>query len=215
MLFYGTLGLLAAGKGRAPAAAGAPGRRRAALFLLGACWCAAAGLRFSSARALACALDPAAPPALREACGGKAAAIAPGDPALLGSAAAVSLAVHGNYALAAALAKKAVSRKPKDPFVCFETANLYKLGGDPASARKYLSRALALEPYFLRARLALAAELDAAGERKAAARELRKIETFLAAPPDLSGATPYDKELLALPAGAYAKLKRSPGKGRP
>ncbi|HBB65792.1 MAG TPA: hypothetical protein DEF68_01800 [Elusimicrobia bacterium] len=206
ILFFGTMGLLAAGE-RHPVEA--PRVTRPWLLIALSLCCGAAFLsRFSFERARVCALDPSVSPALRSGCLKKALAFAPGDAGLAGAAVPLSLALDGNYVRAAALAENAILRTPKSPLPYFDAANLYLAGGDSASAERLLRKAAALEPDFLRARLALAEISLSLGERGAAAREIAGIEAVLNRKPDLSRASAYDRALLSLPGAEYDKIRK-------
>lgn len=203
LFFFGTLGLLAAGKGLP---ADPPGARVRALSLLLACWCAAFVLRSGFERARACSLAAGAAPAAREACFKKAVAFAPGDGALLEAAIPLSLEVYGNYAYTAALAGNAAVKRPRDPFPLFARAQAFYMAGALRPAKAEFYRVLAVEPAFLRARLRLAGILAAEKNYPGAAAELRRIEAELGK----NGPAPrtaYDRELHTLPAAPYAKIK--------
>jgi len=203
VLFFGTMGMLAAGNARRVSPA-----RVKLLALLLICWCSAFVLRFSFDRARAGALDPSLPIPARAAYLKKAAAFAPGDGALLGAAAPLSLAVHGNYAAAAAMAEKAIDGNPKDPFKYFEAARFYVASGDPELAKKLLFQALALEPYFLRARLALALTLADEGDLRSSAREFNKIDLILSGKPSARWVSEYDASLLSFPLEDYGGIRK-------
>jgi len=204
LFFFGTLGLLAAGR---PRPVDAPGARVRTLSLLLACWCAAFILRSGFERDKGCALDETGAPAMREACLKKAAVFAPGDAALLEASIPLSLAVRGNYAYTAALAGEASIKRPRDPFPLFARAETFYLAGVFGPAKTELYGALALEPAFLRARLRLAGILAAEKNYRGAAAELSRIEAQLgknrAAPRSI-----YDEGLLALPEAPYAGLRK-------
>jgi O-antigen ligase len=216
ILFFGTMGMLAGGAASlenscaGPRTVKAAGVRLRTLALLCVC-CAAAVLRVSFERSRACALNSAAPPAEREGCLRKASRFSPTDAALLEAAIPVSLALHGSYACAAARAEEAVLTAPKNPFHYFEAAGFYSAGGDAVSAKKMLFRALALEPNFLRARLALAGIAQAGGDGERAEREIKKIDAVLSRKPDISRASRYDLALLFLPRAPYDKIKKALG----
>jgi O-antigen ligase len=202
IFFFGTLGLLAAG-GERPAAA--PGLRVAALSLLLVCWCAAFLPKFAFERNKICALSAGSAPAAREACLKKALVFAPGDADLLAAAVPLSLEVYGNYAYTAALAGEAAVKRPVDPFPRFARAQAFYMAGAYGPAKEEFYKVLAVEPAFLRARLRLAEILAAEKNYPSAAAELLRIKELLAKP----GPAPrsaYDRELLSLPPGSYAKI---------
>ena len=204
VFFFGTLGLLSAGKSRT---VDAPGSRVRALSLLLACWCGAFILRSGFERDKACALNAGTALSAREACLKKAVVFAPGDPALLEVSIPLSIEVYGDYAYTAALAGDAALKRPRDPFPQFARAQAFYMAGAVHPAKAEFYRVLALEPAFLRARLRLAEILAAEKNYRAAAAELRGIGTELAK----NGPAPrtaYDRNLYALPAEPYAKIKQ-------
>jgi O-antigen ligase len=176
LFFFGTLGLLAAGKRRSP---DAPGARARALSVLLCCWCAAGVLHHCFERDKACALDRKRTAGVRDACRKKAAAFAPGDPGLLAAAVPLSTGLYGNYAYAAALAEEAALARPKDPFPLFERAEAFYLAGAGRQAKEMYLRVLAVEPAFLRARLRLAGIFAAEKNYRGASAELDRIKTIL------------------------------------
>jgi len=206
VLFFGTMGMLAAGKGHPVKAP--PGTRPWILIMLSVCCGAAFLSRFSFERSRSCALDPSVPPASRSGCLKKALAFAPGDAGLARAAIPLSLALDGNYVRAAALAVNAIPGNPKDPFLYFEAASFYLAGGDSVSAKGLFRKAVALEPDFLRARLALAEIYLSLGERGAADREIAGIEAVLNREPDISRASVYDRALIFLPGAEYDKIRK-------
>jgi len=204
LFFFGTLGLLAAG-GKRPVEV--PGSRVRALSLLLVCWCAAFVLRSGFERDKSCALDADKPPVMRRACLKTAVVFAPGDAALLEAGVPLSLVVHGNYAYTAALAEESALKRPRDPFPLFARAEAFYKAGAIGPAKAELYRALALEPAFLRARLRLAGILAEEKYHRGAAAELSRIEAELGK----NRAAPryrYDRDLLALPEGPYAELRK-------
>jgi O-antigen ligase len=204
LFFFGTLGLLAAGKaGRVDA----PGLRVRTLSLLIICWGSAFILRFGFERDKACALNSGAVLSAREVCLKKARVFAPGDGSLSRASIPLSLEVYENYAYTAALAGEISSSRPRDPFLVFARAQAFYMAGALRPAKAEFYRVLAVEPGFLRARLALAEILTAEKKYQPADAQVLRIEAQLvkkrsAAP------TSYDLELLALPAASYAKIKR-------
>lgn len=211
VLFFGTLGLLS------PAAGGRPGAVISGRWISAALLACALGAfalqsRFSGARG--CALDPSLTAGEREACLRTALCYAPGDGGLLTLSPGLSLERSSNPAAAAARAESAVLARPKDPFALFEAARLYWMMGDESAAKRKLFRALALEPGFLGARMALAEVQAAGGNRRAAALEIGKIDAALAAPPDTSKASPYDLKLIALDRAGLEKTRTLAGKKR-
>ena len=227
LFFFGTLGLLAAGKGRQAAESAslnnsfagpgpgesvgakndAPGSRIKALSFLLACWCAAFILRSDFERDRTCALDTGKTAAVREACLKKAVIFAPGDAALLEASIPLSLEVYGNYAYTAALAGEAALKRPRDPFLLFARAQAFYLAGALRPAKAEFYRVLAVEPAFLRARLRLAEILAAEKNYPAAAAELRRIDEELGKK-DPAPVTAYDRDLHTLPEAPYAKITK-------
>ena len=202
LFFFGTLGLLAAGKDRP---ADPPGSRVRALSLLLVCWCAAFILRSGFERDKSCALDAGTAPSAREACLKKAVVFASGDASLLEASIPLSLDVYGNYAYTAALAGGAALKRPRDPFLLFARAQAFFMAGALTPAKAEFYRVLAVEPAFLSARLRLAEILAAEKNYRAAAGELRRIEAELGKKGP-APRTPYDRNLLSLPAAPYAKI---------
>ncbi|MEI7482507.1 MAG: O-antigen ligase family protein [Elusimicrobiota bacterium] len=204
LFFFGTLGLLAAGKDRP---ADAPGSRVRALSLLLACWCAAFILRSGFERDKACALDGGISQRAREACLKKAAVFAPGDAALLNVSIPLSFDIYGDFAYTAAVAGSAAMKRPRDPFPLFARAQAFYMAGALNSAKAELYGVLALEPAFLRARLRLAEILSAETNYPAGVAQLRQIESRLAGK-GVEPRTAYDRDLLSLPAAPYAKISK-------
>jgi len=204
LFFFGTLGLLAAGKVRP---ADAPGSRVRALSLLLACWSAAFILRSGFERNKSCALDGGVPARVREACFKKAAIFAPGDSALLEVSIPLSFDIYGDFAYTAAVAGDAAVKRPRDPFPQFAKAQAFYMAGALNSAKAELYGVLAVEPDFLRARLRLAEILAAKKNYPAAAAQLRQIESRLAGK-NAEPRTAYDRDLLSLPAAPYAKISQ-------
>ncbi len=202
LFFFGTLGLLAAGKRRP---ADPPGARVRALSCLLACWCAAFVLRSGFERDKTCALDGGTALAAREVCLKKALVFAPGDASLLEAAIPLSLEIYRNYAYTAALAGDAAVKRPKDVFQQFARAQAFYFAGAFRPAKAGFYSVLELEPAFMRARLRLAEILAAEKNYRAAAAELARIKARL----EKKGPAPqtaYDLELLSLPAAPYAKI---------
>lgn len=205
LFFFGTLGLLAAGREPALTPAGSRTRILVLSFLL-VCWCAVFIPHFKFERDKVCALDPGREPSVRQACLAKAAVFAPGDPALLSAAAPLALAISGNRAYAAALAGEAKLSRPKDPFPMFDRAEAFLMAGAASAAKAELYGALALEPAFVRARLRLVEILVSEKNYRAAEAELARAEETIGkkVPERISV---YDRELLYVPEGAYERLR--------
>lgn len=207
LLFWGTLGMLAADTAEADVN-GRPWFRRFSLLLLAGCWGAAALTGQVSGRYRSCAFDDGLGASDRQACLEKAALISPGDTALAELTAPVYMTAHGNPAMALARLRGAIEAAPFDPFRYFEAAELYRAAGDPDSARRMLAKAISLEPDFLRARLAMARLEDATGRCGTARAQLAKVRGTLERRPSNTLPSSYDLALLALPGTEYEKLRK-------
>lgn len=206
LCFFGTLGLLA------PRAQASPERARAgraALCLAALALAAALALRGGFERDSACAMAGAGP-GPGAACLKRAIRFSPGDAKLRAAAVAGALNINGNPARAAALADDAAYLYPKDPFLAQAAAEACFAGGDMPAAKDRLSRAVALEPNFLSARLGLVQLLAREKDKGAAAAEFEKLEksmkTMKESPP--RSVTDYDRALLYLPPAAYGEIRK-------
>lgn len=103
-----------------------------------------------------------------------------------------------------------------DPYECgfpFARADLLLQLGDEGGALAALERAVALEPRFLPARLALARLQAARGERDAARAQYRAIEATLAVYQTRPALGPFAREFLAVDRSAVRREAASLGEG--
>lgn len=103
----------------------------------------------------------------------------------------------GSSAAGAAAAEAGLELLPRSAMLNYRAAGFYSAAGAGAKAEEKLRRALYLEPNFVRARLALAAELDSSGRRAAAAAERSAAAEAAALAP--YARSPYDMAMVQAP----------------